>query len=170
MLDLRSQRDPNDTLDGPDKSILGIEQKAWLKDGLLNSTARGKFLMSLVPFNPGTKPQDGRWAFQAERANLINFIQEYKITSVIVISRDIHSGEALDDGAHSDFPELSVPHANMAPSECWATETPGAWSEGILCGIDSRGYALATVAAAAVAWQARRVEGSVGLSLVVTED
>jgi alkaline phosphatase D len=109
-------------------------------------------------------------AFQTERTELINFIQEHEISGVIVISGDIHSGGALDDGAYSDLPELSVPHANMAPSKCWTTETPGMWSEGILCGINSPGYALVTVTAAAVTLQIRRVDGSVGLSHIVTED
>src|SRR2546430_6997353 len=46
MLDLRSQRDPNNTPDGPNKSILGTDHKVWLKESLLNSSARWKFFMS----------------------------------------------------------------------------------------------------------------------------
>ena len=170
MLDLRSQRDPNNTPDGPGKSILGSAQKAWLKDGLLNSTAQWKFLMSSVSFNPATKPKDSWGAFQTERTELVNFIQAHQITGVIVISEDLHSGGALDDGANSEFPEFSVPHANMAPSKCWTTETPGSWSEGILCGIDSPGYGMVSVSDQSVTLQTKGVDGSVRLSLIIAAD
>ena len=58
MLDLRSQRDPNSVSDSPSKSILGAEQKAWMKEGLLRArSATWRFLMSTVPFNPTSKPR-----------------------------------------------------------------------------------------------------------------
>ncbi len=106
MLDLRSQRDPNVTPDGPSKSILGAEQKTWLKDSLPNSTARWKFLISTVPFNPAAKPSDSWAAFPTERVEIVNFIQQHRIEGVIVISGDMHSGGALDDGTNSGFPEI----------------------------------------------------------------
>jgi phosphodiesterase/alkaline phosphatase D-like protein len=38
----RDYRDPNDMPDGPQKSIWGAEQKAWLKQTLLDSDARSR--------------------------------------------------------------------------------------------------------------------------------
>jgi alkaline phosphatase D len=167
MLDLRSQRDPNYTPDGPNKSILGADQKAWLKDSLLKSTARWKFLMSTVPFNPAAKPSDGWMAFQTERAEIVNFIQQNRIGGVIVISGDLHSGGAIDDGTNSGFPELSVPHANMEPPQCWTAQKPGIWSEGILCGIDNPGYGSITVTPDSVTLHVKGIDGDVRESLEI---
>src|SRR5690606_13052497 len=45
----RDYRDPNDMPDGPDKSLWGEEQKAWLKNGLVNSSATFKVVFSPTP-------------------------------------------------------------------------------------------------------------------------
>lgn len=45
----RDYRDPNDMPDGPHKSIWGAEQKAWLKQTLLDSDATFKVLVSPTP-------------------------------------------------------------------------------------------------------------------------
>ena len=101
MLDLRSQRDPNSVSDSPSKSILGAEQKAWMKEGLLRATATWKFIMSTVPFNPTSKRSDSWAAFQTERHEIVEFIETNGISNVIIISGDIHSGGALDNGINS---------------------------------------------------------------------
>jgi alkaline phosphatase D len=167
MLDLRSQRDPNNTPDGPNKSILGSQQKAWLKEKLLQSTAQWKFLISTVPFNPDTKPQDSWAAFPTERREIVTFIQDNQLTGVIVLSGDLHSGGGLDNGMNADLPELSVPNANMTPSKCWTAATPGTWSEGIICGMGHPGYGLITVSPELVTLRIKGVDGSTRLSLEV---
>ena len=45
----RDYRDPLDMPDGPDKSIWGAEQKAWLQQTLLDSDAKFKVLISPTP-------------------------------------------------------------------------------------------------------------------------
>jgi len=107
LLDARSRRGPAGS------TMLGACQKQWLLNGLAASTAGWKFIVSPVPFNPATKPWDGWGAFAAERAELLEFIATRGIRNVVVLSGDIHSGGALDDGSHSGLPEASVPHANM---------------------------------------------------------
>src|SRR5262245_7736801 len=72
MPDLRSQRDPNSVSDGPNKSIIGTEQKTWMKESLLQSTANWKFIMSTVPFNPISKPSDSWAVFQTEGTEIVN--------------------------------------------------------------------------------------------------
>lgn len=107
LLDARSNRG------APGTSLLGACQKQWLLDGLARSTASWKFIVSPVTFHPGAKPWDGWGAFADERAELLGFIQQQGIANVVVISGDIHTGGALDDGSHAGLPEASVPHANM---------------------------------------------------------
>jgi alkaline phosphatase D len=110
LLDARSNRD------AASGQLLGQCQKQWLLDGLSRSTAVWKFIVSPITFNPTTKPWDAWGAFPSERAELLNFIQEHQIANVIVISADIHSGGAVDDGRNAGLPEVSVPHANMPPT------------------------------------------------------
>ncbi|HJV70852.1 alkaline phosphatase D family protein [Ideonella sp.] len=107
LLDARSNRGALGS------SLLGTCQKQWLLDGLARSTANWKFIVSPVTFNPGTKPWDAWGAFADERAELLGFIRERGIANVVVLSGDIHSGGAIDDGSHAGLPEVSVPHANM---------------------------------------------------------
>lgn len=107
MLDVRSNRN------AAAGQMLGQCQKQWLLDGLSRSTAVWKFIVSPVTFNPGTKPWDAWGAFPSERAELLNFIQDHQISNVIVLSADIHSSGAVDDGRNAGLPEVSVPHANM---------------------------------------------------------
>jgi alkaline phosphatase D len=129
LLDARSQRGP---LGG---SMLGACQKQWLLDGLGRSTASWKFIVSPVTFNPGTKPWDAWGAFPAERAELLDFIRQRDIDGVVVLSADIHSGGALDDGSHAGLPEASAPHANM----------PTTWVD-TYCRLDPNDYRLLTSA------------------------
>jgi len=133
LLDARSQRDsalsPNtltkSMLDGDHLGAQG--QLTWLENGLKQSTARWKFMISPVPFNATSKPTDSWAAFPAERRALIDFIQTNNITGIIILSGDLHMG-GIDDGTHSTFPEMVVNGTNGAG--CTSTQTPGIWSEG----------------------------------------
>jgi len=133
LLDARSQRDsalaPNtltkSMLDGDHLGAQG--QLTWLENGLKESTARWKFVISPVPFNETSKPTDSWAAFPAERRALIDFIQKNNITGIIIISGDLHMG-GIDDGTHSTFPEMVVNGTNGAG--CQSTKTPGVWSQG----------------------------------------
>jgi alkaline phosphatase D len=49
LLEGRDYRSPNRMPDGPDKTILGAEQKAWLKKTLSESTAKFKLVFSPTP-------------------------------------------------------------------------------------------------------------------------
>lgn len=134
MLDSRSQRDPNDDpndlfksmLDGNDLGSAG--QLEWLKQGLVDSTATWKFIITPVTFNTSLVKPDSWRRFRYERKQLVDFITSNKITGVIMISGDAHMG-ALDDGTHSDFPEMLVPPPNL--SRCATASRPGKWSHGV---------------------------------------
>jgi hypothetical protein len=109
LLDARSGR----VQGGANPTMLGACQLNWLINGLKASTATWKFVMSPVPFNMTTKTYDAWGAFPAEHAQILAAINDNKLKNVIVLSGDIHSGGAYDDGTRSGLPEISVPHANM---------------------------------------------------------
>ncbi len=171
VLDLRSQRDANTDTDNSDKSMLdGDEiangQKDWLKAGLLNSTATWKFLVSSVTGNPTARPQaNDAWRdFSTEREELQSYIEDNGIEGVIMLTGDLHTGGAIDDGTYNGFslPELCVPHTNLAVGN---TTNLGTWSEGVTSG--SKGYGLVTVTSSYVTLEAYGARGRLRHSLTV---
>lgn len=133
VLDARSQRDPNNKPDGPNKSMLdgnrlgADSQLEWLKQGLKQSTAQWKFIISPVVFNQTAKSEDAWGAFRYEHDAIIKFARDNHITNVIVISGDMHAG-GIDNGTHSGFPEMLTNGPNGGG--CISTPHPGEWSEG----------------------------------------
>lgn len=156
MLDLRSQRDSGDLPDDANKSMLAgdpiaNDQKTWLKQALSTSTARWKFIISTVSWNPTVvKPFDAWYAYQTERQELSDYIQQNNISGVVFISGDLHTGGAIDDGQNSAFPEISVPNMNLGVAwtgtlGCTSSTYCGTWSEGWYSGTETNGYALITI-------------------------
>ncbi len=86
LLDCRYYRDQKK------KSMLGIFQKQWLKDTLLNSEACFKVIASSVPFSEGIKPgsKDPWDGYPEEREEIFNFIEDESIEGVLLISADRH--------------------------------------------------------------------------------
>jgi alkaline phosphatase D len=135
LLDARSNRDSTQP-DG-DTAMLGACQHQWLVNGLHASSATWKIVLSPVPLNPTMKTWDAWSLFPNERAALLSEIAD--VPNVVVLSGDVHTGGAIDDGTHSGLPEVSVPHADMPPT--WVNtfcrvqsgtllSRPGAWTIG----------------------------------------
>lgn len=99
-LDPRSARDPNNTPDGPGKSMLGPGQRHRIEQTLASSTAK-----TLIIFSPSVwwEPNrtDGWWGFRTEQQWLINLIHAKGWTGrVAVICGDVHA-LGLDTGTRS---------------------------------------------------------------------
>ena len=111
--------------------ILDSVQLQFLLDGLKNSTATWKFIVSGVTFNQSYKKVfdvcmrlqnrilpnqktgmylaaslSSMWfAFPATQSKLIDFCNDNNIENVIILSGDAHSA-AIDDGKNAGFPEI----------------------------------------------------------------
>lgn len=108
ILDTRSYRDPNVNWDPhprnlTPKTMLGAEQFAWLQQGLAESQATWKFIVTSVPLSyPTGFPQpevDGRdsWAnfsersgFETELLALLFYIESQDIGNVVFLTGDTH--------------------------------------------------------------------------------
>jgi alkaline phosphatase D len=117
-LDCRQYRSPQSDPDGPAKTMLGARQKAWLKDGLRQSRAPAKFLLTSVPLQ-GPWGAD-RWAgYATERDELLRFLHDEKIRGVIVLSGDVHTAVDIElDGGPREFvagPLGAWPSCRIAP-------------------------------------------------------
>jgi alkaline phosphatase D len=95
LLDDRYHRKPNRWPDGPDKTMLGREQMAWLQEGLVASRATFKVIgLGNQALNPLTK-DEGLVKFPADYAALLDFIRDQRVEGVLFISGDRHISELI---------------------------------------------------------------------------
>ena len=88
ILDTRRFRSQQTLPDGPDKTMLGANQKSWLKERLKASRATFKFILTSVPFHGGGVDTWG--SYPSERNELTRFIRAEKITGIIFLTGDYH--------------------------------------------------------------------------------
>jgi len=93
ILDCRQYRSPHAERDGPSKTMLGAEQKAWLKAALLASPAAFKFIATTVPLKYHTR--DSWEGYRIERQELLEFIRTNGIAHVIFLAADVHYAAVL---------------------------------------------------------------------------
>lgn len=77
---------------GRPRQMLGPEQLAWLKQGLLSSTAATKFVVNNVPLTHISLLPYDRWdGYDAQRRELLEFIDTRQITGVVFLTTDTHA-------------------------------------------------------------------------------
>jgi len=91
MTENRDFRSPNNMPDGPDKTILGAEQKAWLKRTLTESDATYKFVITpgpiVGPDKHGKNDNHSNADFSHEGQELRDFLSQLDNTYVITGDR-----------------------------------------------------------------------------------
>lgn len=121
----RDHRTPNNQPDGENKSILGDEQKAWLKSTLLASDATWKILVSPTPYVGPDRPtgkadNHSNGGFQHEGDELRNWFAKNVEESFLIICGDRHWQY------HSIHPELKLHEFSVgAASDEHAGGSPG---------------------------------------------
>jgi alkaline phosphatase/alkaline phosphatase D len=91
----RDYRSPNDSADGPQKSLWGAEQRDWLKRTLKESTATWKILISPTPMiGPDDATKNDNHAdiggFRNEGDAFFAWLGENKITGFMIVCGDRH--------------------------------------------------------------------------------
>lgn len=120
----RDDRSPNNTADGPQKTIWGTEQKDWFKRTVLESNATWKVLISPTPLvgpDRGNKNDNHSNAgFEHEGRELREWIQNYAADNLFVICGDRHWQY------HSVHPETGLNEFSVgAASDEHAGGSPG---------------------------------------------
>ncbi|MEL6141130.1 MAG: alkaline phosphatase D family protein, partial [Bacteroidota bacterium] len=124
----------------PDRTLLGVDQKAWFLQQLLNSTAKWKVIGQQVIFSEfnvgwagsavGATFEDTEslfldiWdGYPAERAQIVSFLSDNDVDNVVFLTGDFHSSFAFDVGLPSvdlvfqDIPGVgTVPFYNQSPT------------------------------------------------------
>ena len=133
MLDTRQYRSRNADQDGPDKTMLGPMQLAWLIEGLTHSTATWKMIATTVPLSipKGGQGYSDGWAagpdvpgFERERQVMVEAILSRKIENVVFLAGDVHYVQANaydpDNDGVMDFHEFVAGPLSAKPGR----ETP----------------------------------------------
>jgi alkaline phosphatase D len=95
ILDTRRFRSEQTMSDGPDKTMLGSDQKSWLKERLKASTAPFKFIITSVPFHGNAVDTWG--SYRTERDEIAGFIRGEKIPGTIFLTGDYHLARDLSN-------------------------------------------------------------------------
>jgi phosphodiesterase/alkaline phosphatase D-like protein len=105
-LDTRSSRDPNTDPDTSSKSMIGEDQKAWLKAELLAATEPCIVLGVSGPWIPpvSSAVDEDAWSgFGTERQELAEFFEDNALTTrLLLLHADYHECIA-DDGTNTQF-------------------------------------------------------------------
>lgn len=85
----------------PNRSLMGPTQFAWLTNNLENSTAKWNLIGQQVMMAPlevfGNPVNADQWdGYAYERSQLMNFIYNYSINNVVVLTGDIHTSWVND--------------------------------------------------------------------------
>jgi alkaline phosphatase D len=128
VLDGRYNRDPADAPDTPGKTMLGAVQKQWLKDGLSESRAPFKVLVSGGGFTMAERGGDTWAVYTHERNELLDFIRDNNISGCFGISGDSHMGELncvprSEQGAYDFYDLTSSPLAQL-PDQDFVDQMP----------------------------------------------
>jgi alkaline phosphatase D len=99
----------NPAIDDPNRTMLGAEQKQWLKNQLSTSTAQWKIIGNQVMFAPLELPaiplifpnggilNADQWdGYRPERTEIINHLHNNNINNVVVLTGDIHTSWGND--------------------------------------------------------------------------
>ena len=111
LTDVRSARSPSGQVDDADKTMLGAEQKAWLKEELLaaHETHALTIWVSPVGWIGEAVPGGDAWGgYSTERRELANFIVEHGIDRLVMLSGDAHM-VAVDDGTNTGYADSGGP-------------------------------------------------------------
>ena len=110
FLDGRYYREPSyiDKEKDHDLTMLGTEQKEWLKTEILKSKAKFKVLISSVPraFNAkeGLEGKIDTWlGYPEERNEIFNFLSKNKVEGVFLLSGDRHRADLWEIERENDY-------------------------------------------------------------------
>src|SRR5262249_15123011 len=149
MLENRDYRSPNAMPDGPDKTIWGGRQKAWLKQTLLASDADYRLVISPNPIiGPDRIMKGDNQAnlngFWHEGQEFLDWVKDHKLGNVILMNGDRHwQYHSIDRRNGRDVHEFGCgptfdEHVQAVPPPYEGVDRPYAASRGGFLAVDYR--------------------------------
>ena len=135
MTDLRSMRDPNETPDNDQKTMMGAEQLSWFLNEIKESSEKYPLVIwvSSVPYTAEKKEGEDDWGgFTHERRVIANFIKKNDINNLMIVSGDAHCtlyNNGLENN-YSNYEGDGIFEILASPLDNWATSVKGGpWTE-----------------------------------------
>ncbi len=97
LLDDRWYRSANRAKDGPEKTMFGAKQMAWLRNALIHSQAPIKLVVDGSRMSNRANRFEGWNHFATEQRAFADWLQAQRIDGVVFLSGDRHFGEVLKD-------------------------------------------------------------------------
>jgi pyruvate,water dikinase len=135
LTDLRSARSPVLDPDGPEKSMLGEDQREWLLREITESSRTHAVVVwvSSAPWIIPESPGNDSWGgYAAERQLIADALDAADVTNLLMLAGDAHM-VAIDDGSHNTFSsdgEPMFPVFHAAPLDRPPGTKGGPYSEG----------------------------------------
>lgn len=107
----RSADDTRDSVNGKpniDKRMLGKQQMEWLKNSLLYSNAVFKIIVVGSQVLNSVSPYDKMKDFPGDYTELMNFLDEYKISGVLFLTGDRHHSEIIKVERPGNYPLYDI--------------------------------------------------------------
>lgn len=133
ILDTRQYRSRNADPDGPEKTMLGVSQREWLREELSRSTATWKVIATSVPLSlpkagSALVPGNDSWArgpdgtgFQTELRAIVDTILRLRIRNVVFLAADVHFAQVnaydADADGSADFHEFIAGPLSAGPGK-----------------------------------------------------
>jgi phosphodiesterase/alkaline phosphatase D-like protein len=139
LTDPRSERVADDAPDGPEKTMLGAEQREWLLNEIEGAKERYPLVVWVnpVPWISEAGSSHGWGAYDWERRYIADRIRRAGMTRrMLMLSGDGHM-VAIDDGTNSNYAtsdppeELGFPVVHAAPFDRYPRPKGGPYSHGI---------------------------------------
>ena len=131
LLDNRSERDPQEQTDDSAKSMIGPDQKSWLKEVLVAAQEPAICIMMGVPWVADDERPDTWWGYSTERQEICDFIAARGIAGKVwFLAGDMH-GLAIDDGTNLAVQTgLNRPTVQAAPLDAGSSLKGGPYTQG----------------------------------------
>jgi alkaline phosphatase D len=164
----------------PSRTFLGQEQKEWLKQALLSSTAKFKFIINEVAISELILLPYDRWeGYAAERREFLDFLKDNDIKNVIFLTTDLHA--SIVKTVDKRYKEVIVGPIGTTPlaAELEGIGVPLSLAEGLVPDVDYKkldtfSYGLVHVTTgttpARVQIQIKDLEGTVLYTVDVEEE
>jgi len=134
VTDLRSERSPKNAPDDASKSMLGLAQKAWFKQELLNAKTTYPLVVWVSSCDWIPNLSDGWHLYSSERREIANFLKENRITNLIMLAGDLHM-LGIDNGSNADFASgggAGFPVMQASPLDRFGLEAEAPYSQGVV--------------------------------------
>lgn len=112
VLDCRQFADPLELPDGPDKSMLGEQQRDWLKKRVLESEATWKVLVTSCPLSilrSANPPQDDWVSYEHELGTLLDTWRAAGVRNLVWLTADVHWAQAIEYPAYGMWEFVGCP-------------------------------------------------------------